>query len=316
MFIHHVVTKLNISKKSYILLKYMMSRVYPIRTTRQHWNIPLFNYHICSEKCSVIQLQYDNILMDIDNPDYDQISKKCSNSDKLQKTFINLSEFDIYNPCGVNGPLYDPEMIVIPDRVFSLSITFPLNNGVDINIRSPTSKGLTLKELIFSIKKLYEFIYQEEERTATPITYHLKKICETCISTDILDYIKEVSINTELECSICYSSLYIETDKVCELDCKHYFHKKCISEWLLKSEHKNCPLCRKYVYTCSECNGSGFIYYDFSGTVIPMEHRGIIINRNSTNGIFGIYGYDFEHLLLKKMIYNRMSKKLSIFIGS
>jgi hypothetical protein len=85
---------------------------------------------------------------------------------------------------------------------------------------------------------------------------------------------------------------------------------------LIKSEHKNCPLCRKYVYTCIECNGTGFIYYDFSGTVIPMEHRGDIINRNATNGMFGIYGYDFEHLLLKKMIYNRISRKLSIFIGS
>ena len=303
----------------------MLPRVYPIRTTRQHWNIPLFNYHICSDNCAVIQIQYDNVLMDVDNPDYDQTSKKCSNNDKLEKTFINLSEFDINNPCGVDGPLYDPEMIVIPDRVFSLSITFPLLNGVDINIRSPTSKGLTLKELVFSIKKLYEFIYQEEERTATPVTYHLKKVCETCVNIDILDHIKEVSdlnkynINIESECSICYSSLSVDSEDemmICELDCKHYFHKKCIKEWLLKSEHKNCPLCRKYVYTCTQCNGSGFIYYDFSGTVIPIEHRGIIINRNTTDGMFGIYGYDFEHLLLKKMIYNRISKKLSIFIGS
>ena len=309
----------------------MMIRIYPIRTTRQHWNIPIYNYHTCSDSCKVIQIQYDNIIMDIDNPEYDHNSKKCSNNDKLDKTFINLSEFDIYNPCGMDGPLYDPEMIVIPDRVFSLSITFPLIIGVDINIRSPTSKGLTLKELIFSIKKLYEFIYQEEERTATPVTYHLKKVCDTCDNINILDHIKEVSdlnkynINIDSECSICYSCLCVDSEKaghlgtdltICELDCKHYFHKKCIGEWLLKSEHKNCPLCRKYVYTCSECNGSGFIYYDYSGTVIPMEHRGIIVNRNTTNGIFGIYGYDFEHLFLKKMIYNRMSKKLSIFIGS
>ena len=309
----------------------MMIRIYPIRTTRQHWNIPIYNYHTCSDSGKVIQIQYDNIIMDIDNPEYDHNSKKCSNNDKLDKTFINLSEFDIYNPCGMDGPLYDPEMIVIPDRVFSLSITFPLIIGVDINIRSPTSKGLTLKELIFSIKKLYEFIYQEEERTATPVTYHLKKVCDTCDNINILDHIKEVSdlnkynINIDSECSICYSCLCVDSEKaghlgtdltICELDCKHYFHKKCIGEWLLKSEHKNCPLCRKYVYTCSECNGSGFIYYDYSGTVIPMEHRGIIVNRNTTNGIFGIYGYDFEHLFLKKMIYNRMSKKLSIFIGS
>jgi hypothetical protein len=297
-------------------MKSAITRIYPIRTTRQHWNIPLFNYHICSEECSIIEVQYENLILNINNPDYKIDDKKCGNSDKIESTVVNISKFDINNPRGLFGPLYDPDMIIIPDTIFHLSITFPLFNGVDISIRSPTSKGLTLKELIFSIKKLYEFIYQEEERTAIPDTYHLKKDCEKCVNTSILDYVKEiVKSENDLECSICYSN-FVESEKLGELSCKHIYHKHCISEWLLNSPHKNCPLCRQYVYICSECNGSGCIYYDFSGTVIPIEHRGIITNRNTTNGIFGIYGYDFEDLLLKKMIYNRISKKLSIFIGS
>ena len=32
----------------------LISRVYPIRTTRNKWKIPLFCYHKCSDECNKI----------------------------------------------------------------------------------------------------------------------------------------------------------------------------------------------------------------------------------------------------------------------
>src|SRR5210317_865503 len=100
-------------------------RVYPIRTSRKEWNIPLYCYHICNQMCSQIyiidQSDIDNssyIL--VDNPEY--INGKCQQSNKLEKTYIRLYSFDIDNPLGITGPLYNPNMIVIPDKSFSLKI--------------------------------------------------------------------------------------------------------------------------------------------------------------------------------------------------
>jgi hypothetical protein len=67
---------------------------------------------------------------------------------------------------------------------------------------------------------------------------------------------------------------------------------------------------------CNKCEGRGLIYYQFTGVVIPLENRGTMLNRNCTNGIFGIYGYDLDDLLLNDMYYDRVKKKLFINITS
>ena len=43
-------------------------------------------------------------------------------------------------------------------------------------------------------------------------------------------------------CVICYEELGEGTHG--ELKCGHKFHKKCISQWMNVSAHKNCPTCR------------------------------------------------------------------------
>ena len=48
----------------------------------------------------------------------------------------------------------------------------------------------------------------------------------------------------------------------------------------------------------------------YNGKVIPKNIRGIS-NRNHSDGMFGIYGYDFEDLFIDEMIYNRTTKILS-----
>lgn len=73
---------------------------------------------------------------------------------------------------------------------------------------------------------------------------------------DVNDYCTEIkkddnnldrkTISIDDTCSICLNNLMLSSDnqtEVCQISCKHLFHKNCISEWLLKK--KNCPKCRK-----------------------------------------------------------------------
>ena len=45
------------------------------------------------------------------------------------------------------------------------------------------------------------------------------------------------------ECSICFD-IFKEDELLKQLNCKHIFHKECLSQWLL-NENK-CPSCNKY----------------------------------------------------------------------
>ena len=46
------------------------------------------------------------------------------------------------------------------------------------------------------------------------------------------------------ECSICLDNYKID-DKISILSCEHFFHKKCLDQWLIKKEE--CPLCREEI---------------------------------------------------------------------
>ena len=43
-------------------------------------------------------------------------------------------------------------------------------------------------------------------------------------------------------CSICLEK-FVKKDKIITLDCEHYYHDECITNWLKKDE--TCPLCRE-----------------------------------------------------------------------
>lgn len=289
-------------------------RVYPIRTTKPEWTIPLHCYHVCTPRCAQMYVRDQTDLTTlryilVDNPDY--VDDQCPMANKLERTFIRLSTFDMENPVGGTGPLYEPNIIVIPDTVFSVILSYPLSYPLEVTIRSPTSNGFTLSELIYSIKMLYQYIYQEEERTSTPMDYHIRKECQKCIDKEKSEYVKKYFPKPEDECSICYNGY---TEYGGQLLCGHYYHQDCILRWLETSS--TCPLCRQNVVKCDECNGSGIIYYDYNGIVIPLEHRGTILNRNTTNGVFGIFGHDLEDLVINYIHYNRIDKILTIYIGS
>lgn len=295
-------------------------RVYPIRTTRNKWKIPLFCNHICNESCNILLVSNNShqyILLE--NPDY--IDGKCSMYNKIAPSNIKISTFDINNPKGDMGALYNPDMKVILDNCFIVSIYFPLSSVFEVVISTPNdTEGFTLKELLYSIKNLYELIYSGEEETATPQIYNLKKFCTSCGNKELSKYLIDVDVNNKEEldeCCICFSSEYenivSENNYLpVKLKCNHIYHDNCIKTWLNTSG--TCPMCRYNIFECTNCNGSGIIYYNFIGAVIPLEERGDILNRNHSNGIFGIHSFDLEDLIISELTYDRKKKRLYMSI--
>jgi hypothetical protein len=251
----------------------------------------------------------------IENPNYN--NGKCNFSEKLEKTYIRLYNFNINHPCGESGPLYFSDTKVIPDNRFKLFIYYPLSSVFEVVIETPSPDGFTLKELIYSIKNLYEFIYTEEERTAEPRIYQLKKLCVNCGNQNLSKYVKDTKVeNTKEDCCICCSN-YEENveneNNAVKLKCNHIFHSSCIKNWLKKSG--TCPICRSNIFECENCDGTGIIYYNFTGIVIPLEERGNLLNRNQTNGIFGIHSYDLEDLFIENLFYDNVKKQLYMDIS-
>lgn len=276
-------------------------RVYPIRTSRNKWKIQFYAFHECDTRCETILIDRDHYIDITLNPTY--VNNRCNLYGLIEKSTVALFRYDKNNPQCEAGPMIDPDEVVITDTMFTINIDFPLSFALSIEIHC--SSHFTRSDIIYLVKMLYKFIYEEEERTATPQVYRLNKICSHCNLNNIDEHSEQVT-NSD-DCSICYSPL--EEDAV-KLRCTHMFHKSCITEWIKTSA--TCPICRSNIYICTNCNGTRMIFYYYVGVVVPFEQRGGIINRNSSNGIFGIHSYDFESLSLTNMTYDRKNKTLSV----
>jgi hypothetical protein len=268
-------------------------RIYPIRTSRSKWFIRLFSKHECETHNSV-----------------------CYKRNQIDDTIVNLSEFDPDNPRGFNGKLLNENNIVIPDKKINIIFDYPLLNSTSINVSTKNEKGFFLKDLIKIIKDLYEEIYEEEAKTASEKTYQLEKLCLDCVfnQSSLESYVSVNKNKSTEECPICYND-FNEDSKVGVLRCGHTFHHKCISEWI-SYDGKNCPLCRTKIKECKDCNGSLIINYLYTGKVIPVDQRGLILNRNLTDGKYGIYGCDFDDLYLSGLWYDKKNRNLRIFVNN
>jgi hypothetical protein len=250
----------------------------------KHWNIKLYNYHKCSEHCRIKFIQDkefpDQILL-INNPDYND--GRCKESNKIESSFIRIVDIVEENDeLGDFGKLFNPNIKVIPDNSFSISIYYPLSYVFEITVNSSNRNGFTLKEVLLYIKHLYEFIYDEEERTSTPQTYNLKKICNSCSDKNFNDYVEVIKCEQNFDCSICYNEFTKDEESI-KLKCNHIYHSDCIKKWV--STSSTCPMCRYNILECDKCDGSGIISYQFNGTVIPIDDRihSDIINDDSVH---------------------------------
>ena len=226
------------------------------------------------------------------------------NDTHVSKSSIHLAGYNVAKPLTQTGKLYNPEHCVIKDNYFSVKISFPLLYPFTVNICN-TERMMTMNKLIHIIKEIYKYAYKQEEETASEKTFEIKKKCFSCFGKKDVKNLPECDIG---ECCICNDSV----DKLVKLHCNHTFHHNCIQTWIQKSN--TCPLCRQTVHTCDQCNSKGYKIIEYTGKIIPLELRDSMLYRNTTNGIFGIYDFDFEDLYLNHMEYNRKEKLLKLNI--
>lgn len=281
------------------------TRIYPLRTSSTIWKIKLYSKHICNDMCKFAYLEENlsdrtSIMFIIENPQYKD--GKCPYSMKLNTSSVQMKEFVKTNPKTIDGELLFYNSIVIPDTEITLCISFPLKDPKNIRISSDHSLGFSLSSLINKIKNVYNWIYQEEENTCSVKTFDVIEQCNC--SYKYLE--NSENINKEEKCSICLENL--DDINIKKTNCNHLFHKQCIYEWI-NNNKTTCPLCRENILECSNNCINGFLFRKYTGKIIPKDMRGIL-SRNSTDGIFQIYGYDFEDLFIDEMIYNKSTKML------
>ncbi len=186
--------------------------------------------------------------------------------------------------------------IVLYSEKLIINICFPLTNYATFELHIDTGH-LTRRELLITIYDLYNQVYDMEEVTSTPTTYSLTPLCDSCYGCkpyeDAAQTPGENPAQTPGEkCPICFEL----NNDIKLIRCQHTFHKTCIDKWL--TTNPTCPLCRTRVYPCSH---EPSIY---TAVVIPREHRPDA-HRNTTDGLFGIYLYDLDNLVLEDIFFNK-----------
>jgi Ring finger domain len=278
-------------------------RIYPLRTSSLQWKITLYSKHQCSDTCKLSYVTHDDVMIIIDNPDYNQVDKKCSYHNTINPSIVQISEFDKSRPRTMDGELLYDLQIVIPDTEIYINIDFPVTHSKKIKVVSSNPLGFSLSNLIQSVKDAYEMVYSYEEQTATECQFLIEQRCLCNTETPLY---RPVQI-TET-CPIC-----LDQDNHKPLGqtlCDHVFHTECLDTWASNGK-ETCPLCRKALRNCETCNGTKLKKTYYNGKVLPKELRGSSC-RNHTDGIFGIYGYDIDQLYIEDMVYNRVTKTLTL----
>ena len=288
-------------------------QLFPIRTTRQEWKIPVYSQHTCSEMCKhVFNLigGDDPYIITTENDTF--VNERCSNYGKLYSTAIHLFSYDISRPRGVLGDLYAPDTVVIPDKEFTVHITYPLSVVSNIDVRSDSP--ITMRVLLQLIKDVYINIYHTEEQTTPITTFNLQKQCTNCTSIQPRDFLTPVDKPADTMCGICYSE-YTDADAVSKCPCNHEFHTMCLTAWMEHEDRvmKSCPMCRASICKCTSCGNTGIVHYEYVGRILPAELRENGY-RNATTGIYGISDIDLEELEIESMVYRRNTRTLYLIM--
>lgn len=272
--------------------------------------------HKCEfEYCSHIFKRFGNKYKSVSNPDYNEETGRCKKYGILENNFIIISNYlkgvDIDNIIDEN---------VTSDNKIKIEFSYPLSKNITFEFESKTGRGFTSLEIIDIICRKYEEIYRVEEETAPVNEYFFQSECKEC-NDSVIDFSDIIIYDPEKiqdsECSICMEN-YDEKSSVIKIPCNHMYHEKCILQWF--ENNKTCPLCRNHNSTlCTKCDG-GVIDRVYIGKVLPLDLRvkmnGGLLNRNSTQGIYGIWGHDLSDLAIEILNYDPETKQVRMFIGS
>lgn len=92
------------------------------------------------------------------------------------------------------------------------------------------------------------------------------------------------------KCSICLEKYIPLETRVIALDCKHFYHKKCLSNWLINFK-RTCPLCNKSLSSNVHHMLLGQVFhYNSTEENIVMENN---VHSDEENDM-GLYGLDHE----------------------
>lgn len=103
--------------------------------------------------------------------------------------------------------------------------------------------------------------------------------CPSCKKDlDVPFYVsKEVKKKNNGKCSICLEKLGYNFN-IYETDCKHFFHNKCIDQWIKLK--KNCPLCRTSLKH-KKINNDNIFIEDIPELHEPENFNDLFINGSS-----------------------------------
>ena len=260
----------------------MRKRVYPIRKSRRSWRIPIYSTHTC-DLCIAEQ--------------------PCPMDDTISTSSVTIDNWDTGTMQTNTGLLYDPNQVVIDDDSFFVDVSTPLNIAASITIFHP--EPVTTSALLSLIRDVYRRVYDIEARTSTVRSYLLELDCTVCNNES--PALLPVEDSDDL-CPICYSE-YSSNTPGGKLGCGHDFHVECIVRWL--GTNQTCPMCRSATLSCSSCDNVGTHEIHADLAEFPRVYNGMV-GRNTTDGMFGIFRYFRDQLVLHDMYYNRETKRLKL----
>ena len=277
-----------------------MYSVYPVRTNKEKYTIPLIRRHECTMGCylSLSQDEYGNIHIS-PNPRFR--NGICTETENYE-----WSVAQIVDPINWRG-IERLDEIVIADPCFTFTINFPIQHPRTIKVENHSDSGFTRRDLLTIIRFFYNDTYTTEMETATQTTIQVTTPCNTCKYATPHDKVETVTLDTEETCSVCLCGMKEECGK---LGCGHLYHQECITEWI---DHANstCPLCRTEIMTCDTCNGTRYVTVSYQAAV-PERSAVPFGARLLTDGSYGVYNYYIEDLALQNMTYDHSRRQLTI----
>jgi len=149
---------------------------------------------------------------------------------------------------------YNNNLLINNILTNNIPINYYYINNIPINyIESiPVGHINTSKRENYLIYNIFTFCFNQMILIFVNIMiiYILKKLINIKNKQLIINQIIiKIDYNTDLDiCSICYENYtyYSNIQKI--IKCNHNYHEKCIKEWIITYDKKNCPLCRCNIF--------------------------------------------------------------------